>query len=79
MGVRDGAHRAQRQVTIMTGSSPHGQGQETTFAQIGAELLGMKTEDVSVTHGDTAIVPYGIGTFGSRATAVGGTAVYRRW
>ncbi len=63
-------------VTILTGASPHGQGQETTFAQIGADILGLAPEDVNVVHGDTAVVPYGIGTFGSRATAVGGTAVY---
>ncbi len=64
-------------VNILTGSSPHGQGQETSFAQVGAEVLGLDPDDVQVTHGDTAIVPYGIGTFGSRATAVGGTAVYK--
>jgi aerobic carbon-monoxide dehydrogenase large subunit len=64
-------------VNIMTGSSPHGQGQETSFAQIGAEILGLEPDDVNVIHGDTSIVPYGIGTFGSRATAVGGTAVYK--
>jgi carbon-monoxide dehydrogenase large subunit len=64
-------------VNILTGASPHGQGQETSFAQIGAELLGLTPEDVNIVHGDTATVPYGIGTFGSRATAVGGTAVYK--
>jgi aerobic carbon-monoxide dehydrogenase large subunit len=64
-------------VNIMTGSSPHGQGQETSFAQMGAEILGLEPDDVNVIHGDTSIVPYGIGTFGSRATAVGGTAVYK--
>ncbi len=64
-------------VTILTGASPHGQGQETSFAQIGADILGLKPDDVNVIHGDTASVPYGIGTFGSRATAVGGTAVYK--
>jgi aerobic carbon-monoxide dehydrogenase large subunit len=63
-------------VTILTGSSPHGQGQETSFAQIAADQLGVDVNDVTVIHGDTAIVQYGIGTFGSRATAVGGTAVY---
>ncbi len=63
-------------VTVLTGSSPHGQGQETTFAQIAADELGISMDDVIVQHGDTSIVPYGIGTFGSRATAVGGTAVY---
>jgi aerobic carbon-monoxide dehydrogenase large subunit len=64
-------------VNVLTGASPHGQGQETTFAQLAAEMLGLEPDDVNVVHGDTAIVPYGIGTFGSRATAVGGTAVYR--
>jgi carbon-monoxide dehydrogenase large subunit len=63
-------------VTVLTGSSPHGQGQETSFAQMGADVLGLEPDDIHVVHGDTAIVPYGIGTFGSRASAVGGTAVY---
>ena len=62
-------------VTVMTGASPHGQGQETSFAQIAADELGVDMNDVTVIHGDTSIVQYGIGTFGSRATAVGGTAV----
>jgi carbon-monoxide dehydrogenase large subunit len=62
-------------VTIMTGASPHGQGQETSFAQIAADELGVDLNDINVIHGDTGIVQYGIGTFGSRATAVGGTAV----
>lgn len=63
-------------VTVMTGASPHGQGQETSFAQIAADQLGVDLNDVVVIHGDTAIVQYGIGTFGSRATAIGGTAVF---
>jgi carbon-monoxide dehydrogenase large subunit len=63
-------------VTVLTGASPHGQGQETSFAQIVADQLGIDINDITVIHGDTAIVQYGIGTFGSRATAVGGTAVY---
>ncbi len=63
-------------VTVLTGSSPHGQGQETSFAQIAADELGIHPDAVNVVHGDTAAVPYGIGTFGSRATAVGGTAMY---
>jgi carbon-monoxide dehydrogenase large subunit len=62
-------------VTVLTGASPHGQGQETSFAQITADMLGVDLNDVLVIHGDTSIVQYGIGTFGSRATAVGGTAV----
>ncbi|MBZ5594438.1 MAG: xanthine dehydrogenase family protein molybdopterin-binding subunit [Acidobacteriia bacterium] len=63
-------------VTVMTGASPHGQGEETTFAQIAADELGVPIDDVIVVHGDTAVVQYGIGTFGSRGTAVGGPAVY---
>jgi carbon-monoxide dehydrogenase large subunit len=63
-------------VTVMTGASPHGQGEETTFAQIAADELGVDIDDVSVLHGDTAIVQYGIGTFGSRGTAVGGAALF---
>ena len=63
-------------VTVMTGTSPHGQGEETTFAQIAADSLGVPMDDVIVLHGDTAIVQYGIGTFGSRGTSVGGPAVH---
>jgi aerobic carbon-monoxide dehydrogenase large subunit len=63
-------------VTILTGASPHGQGEETAFAQIAADELGVSVNDSTVIHGDTAVVQYGIGTFGSRALAVGGTAVY---
>jgi carbon-monoxide dehydrogenase large subunit len=63
-------------VTVLTGASPHGQGQETSFSQIAADMLGVEPDDVNVVHGDTSAVPYGIGTFGSRATAVGGSAVY---
>jgi aerobic carbon-monoxide dehydrogenase large subunit len=62
-------------VTVLTGTSPHGQGQETSFAQIVADELGVDIDDVTVVHGDTAMVQYGIGTFGSRATAVGGAAL----
>jgi len=63
-------------VTVLTGASPHGQGQETSFAQIAADELGVNLNDITVIHGDTGVVQYGIGTFGSRATAVGGTAVF---
>jgi carbon-monoxide dehydrogenase large subunit len=63
-------------ITILTGASPHGQGQETSFAQLAGDHLGVNIDDVTVIHGDTAIVQYGIGTFGSRGTAVGGAAVY---
>ena len=63
-------------VTVLTGSSPHGQGEETTFAQIVSDRLGVSVDDVVVVHGDTRAVPHGVGTFGSRNTAVGGSAVY---
>ena len=63
-------------VTILTGISPHGQGEETTFAQVAGDELGVPIDDILVLHGDTSIVQYGIGTFGSRGTAVGGTALY---
>src|SRR5258705_1605990 len=63
-------------VTVLTGASPHGQGQETSFAQIAADELGVDLNDVTVIHGDTGVVQYGIGTFGSRATAGGGTAAF---
>ncbi|MGZ4897770.1 MAG: xanthine dehydrogenase family protein molybdopterin-binding subunit, partial [Candidatus Angelobacter sp.] len=63
-------------VTILTGASPHGQGEETSFAQIAADELGVSVNDSTVIHGDTAIVQYGIGTFGSRGLAVGGVAVH---
>jgi len=61
--------------TVITGVSPHGQGQETTFAQIVADELGMNYEDVIVKHGDTANTAIGNGTYGSRGLAVGGPAL----
>jgi carbon-monoxide dehydrogenase large subunit len=64
-------------VTVLTGAHPHGQGEETTFAQIVAQRLGVGIDDVRVLHGDTSIVQYGIGIFGSRGVAVGGSAVAR--
>ncbi len=62
-------------ITVLTGASPHGQGLETTFAQIVADGLGVPMEDVTVLHGDTAIVAAGVGTFGSRSICVGGPAI----
>jgi aerobic carbon-monoxide dehydrogenase large subunit len=64
-------------VTVLSGASPHGQGQQTSFAQIVADELGVAMDDITVIYGDTAVVPKGIGTFGSRATAVGGVAIYQ--
>lgn len=63
-------------VTVLTGSSPQGQGHETTWAQIAADVLQLPLEAITVKHGDTAIIPRGIGTFGSRSTAVAGSSVH---
>lgn len=63
-------------VVVTTGSSPHGQGHETTMAQIVADELGIPVDDVLVQHNDTLAAPFGYGTYGSRSAAVGGTAVY---
>jgi carbon-monoxide dehydrogenase large subunit len=62
-------------VNVFIGASPHGQGEETTFAQIIADELGVAVEDVKVVHGDTDNPPMGWGTYGSRTTAVGGAAL----
>ena len=62
-------------VTAFTGASPHGQGHETTFAQIVASELGVPIDDVEIVHGDTALIPFGLGTYGSRSTAVGGSSL----
>src|ERR671935_2219231 len=63
-------------VTVITGTSPHGQGHATSWSQIIETELGVPFDDVEVIHGDTAFAPYGLGTYGSRSLAVGGTAVY---
>src|SRR5579859_1818798 len=63
-------------VMVYTGSSPHGQGEETTFAQIVAEEFTIPVENVLIMHGDTDSTPEGRGTYGSRTTAVGGSAVF---
>jgi carbon-monoxide dehydrogenase large subunit len=64
-------------VTVFTGSHSHGQGHETTFAQVVADRLGMPIENVSIVHGDTSKVLFGMGTYGSRSIAVGGTAIVK--
>jgi carbon-monoxide dehydrogenase large subunit len=64
-------------VTVFTGSHAHGQGHETTFAQVVADRLGMPIENVDIVHGDTSKVLFGMGTYGSRSIAVGGTAIYK--
>ena len=61
---------------VLTGTSPHGQGEETTYAQIVSDKLGLPIEDIEVVHGDTGAISMGWGTYGSRGNAVGGSAVY---
>ncbi|MGJ7494114.1 xanthine dehydrogenase family protein molybdopterin-binding subunit [Variovorax sp. RT4R15] len=64
-------------VTVFTGSHSHGQGHETTFAQLVAARLGIAVEAVDIVHGDTGRVPFGMGTYGSRSLSVGGTAIMK--
>ncbi|HEX8863010.1 MAG TPA: molybdopterin cofactor-binding domain-containing protein, partial [Actinomycetes bacterium] len=64
-------------VVVVTGTSPHGQGHETSWSQIVADALGVKFEDVEVLHGDTAISPQGLDTYGSRSLAAGGVAIQK--
>ncbi len=64
-------------VTVYTGASPHGQGLQTTFAQIVADEIGADYDSVIVKHGDTGAQPVGVGTFGSRSLAIGGSAIVR--
>jgi carbon-monoxide dehydrogenase large subunit len=64
-------------VTVFTGSHSHGQGHETTFAQVVADRLGIPIENIDVQHGDTDKVLFGMGTYGSRSIAVGGTAIMK--
>jgi carbon-monoxide dehydrogenase large subunit len=64
-------------VTVLTGAHSHGQGHETTFAQLVADKLGVPTAQVDIVHGDTAKVPFGMGTYGSRSLAVGGSAMMK--
>jgi len=64
-------------VTVFTGSHSHGQGHETTFAQVVADKLGIPIDDVSIEHGDTGKVLFGMGTYGSRSLSVGGTAIVK--
>jgi len=64
-------------VTVLTGSHAHGQGHETTFAQVVSDRLGIPIESIEIVHGDSAKIPYGMGTYGSRSLAVGGTAIIK--
>jgi aerobic carbon-monoxide dehydrogenase large subunit len=64
-------------VTVYTGTHSHGQGHETTFAQLVHEQLGVPLDQIEVVHGDTAKIPFGMGTYGSRSLAVGGSAMVK--
>ncbi len=64
-------------VTVFTGSHSHGQGHETTFAQVVADRLGIGVDDVDIVHGDTGRILFGMGTYGSRSIAVGGAAIVK--
>ncbi|MGH8801991.1 MAG: xanthine dehydrogenase family protein molybdopterin-binding subunit, partial [Casimicrobiaceae bacterium] len=84
LGARAGLYEAGQvrvnptgSVTVFTGSHSHGQGHETAFAQIVATRLGISVENVDVVHGDTGRVAFGMGTYGSRSLAVGGSAIVK--
>ncbi|OZB13689.1 MAG: carbon monoxide dehydrogenase, partial [Rhodobacterales bacterium 34-62-10] len=64
-------------ISVMTGSHSHGQGHETAFPQVIAEMLGIDESMIEIVHGDTAKGPMGMGTYGSRSLAVGGSAMVR--
>jgi len=64
-------------VSVFTGSHSHGQGHETTFAQLVSDHLGVPMEKIEIVHGDTGRVPFGMGTYGSRSLAVGGSAIIK--
>src|SRR5207244_10699621 len=77
VGFGGGTVRVERTgaITVLTGSSSHGQGHETVFAQIVAEKMGVSMDHVVIRHGDTLAVQQGVGTFGSRSAIMGGGAL----
>jgi carbon-monoxide dehydrogenase large subunit len=84
LGARAGLYEAANvrihptgSVTVFTGTHSHGQGHETTFAQLVADQLGVSTDNVDVVHGDTDRIPFGMGTYGSRSASVGGSAIVK--
>jgi aerobic carbon-monoxide dehydrogenase large subunit len=84
LGARAGLYEAANvrvhptgSVTVFTGTHSHGQGHETTFAQLISDRLGVSTDLVEVVHGDTDRIPFGMGTYGSRSAAVGGSAIVK--
>src|SRR4029077_20753891 len=76
-GFESGSIRVERtgEITVLTGSSSHGQGHETVFAQVVADKLGLPMSHIVVRHGDTVAVQQGTGTFGSRSAIMGGGAL----
>ncbi|MGI9190357.1 MAG: xanthine dehydrogenase family protein molybdopterin-binding subunit, partial [Longimicrobiaceae bacterium] len=84
LGARAGLYEAGQvrlhptgSATVFTGSNSHGQGHETTFAQIVSDYLGIPFDQVEIVHGDTGQIPFGMGTYGSRSLAVGGSAIVK--
>src|SRR5438552_14001069 len=76
-GFESGTVRVERtgEITVLTGSSSHGQGHETVFAQVVAEKLRVSMDHVAIRHGDTLAIQQGVGTFGSRSAVMGGGAL----
>src|SRR6185437_1302410 len=64
-------------ITVLTGSHSHGQGHETSFAQVVSDRLGVPIEMIDIVHGDTDKMPFGMGTYGSRSLSVGGSALVK--
>ena len=64
-------------ISVMTGAHSHGQGHETVFPQIVAEMLGIPADSVDIVHGDTSKIPFGMGTYGSRSLSVAGSAIVK--
>ena len=64
-------------MTVFTGTHSHGQGHETTFAQIVSDQLGIPMENIELSHGDTSKTAFGMGTYGSRSLSVGGSAIVK--
>ncbi|MSP87213.1 MAG: xanthine dehydrogenase family protein molybdopterin-binding subunit [Alphaproteobacteria bacterium] len=84
LGARAGLYEAAQvrvhptgSISVFTGSHSHGQGHETSFAQVVSDRLGVPIENIDIVHGDTAKVLFGMGTYGSRSIAVGGTAIMK--
>ena len=84
LGARAGLYEAAEvrlhptgSVTVFTGAHSHGQGHETTFAQVVADRLGVPLSQVEIVHGDTDRIPFGMGTYGSRSLPVGGSALVK--